>query len=206
MRNGNEIVRRKIFTGHDVYSTPEDCTEAFVRSFFASEEIRASTEILEPACGSGRLAKVLVKLGYKNVYGVDIRTDNIWENGKGGIDFLKLDPEKVTKRFGVVITNPPYKEKGADLFLAKSKKFSTKYICFFLPLGYQCAQYRYDGFTKIPKSDNHWGRPYMIYSCSTRPQLWPDGTPKPAGGTKDYNWFVWKRGYTGDTLHRWVKW
>ena len=79
---------------HDFYATSPDA----VRQLLALEKF--SPRILEPCCGAGHIAKVLVEHGYE----VEARDLYSYGYGESGKDFL-ADNEPFD---GDVITNPPY--------------------------------------------------------------------------------------------------
>ena len=72
----------------DLYETPEWVTEALF------PHIRKPNAILEPACGTGKMLRVLMRF-CDAVKGTDI---------EGGLDFLKFERPV----HGAIITNPPY--------------------------------------------------------------------------------------------------
>lgn len=92
--------RRKL----DDYETPEDKTEKLLAI------LTGKTPTLEPAAGSGRIARVLRAAG-RHVTTADI---------KNGQNFLKR-----TKTFpGDLVTNPPYRDGLADLFVKHALKIA----------------------------------------------------------------------------------
>jgi hypothetical protein len=80
----------------DLYETPEWVTEALL------PHLRPLKVIWEPACASGKMARVLATVA--EVWGADI------EPGEGYIyaDFLGPTPRVNVDHISAVITNPPY--------------------------------------------------------------------------------------------------
>lgn len=89
----------------DLYPTPVDATHSIM------ELIRqlGIKRVWEPACGDGRLARVL------EWHGLDVQASDLREDpgfGFGGLDFLNDDPVEKwgwdLKDLDAVITNPPF--------------------------------------------------------------------------------------------------
>jgi len=91
----------------DLYETPAWVTEALL------PHMPAAMEVWEPACGSGKMSRVLAKV--HNV----IATDVFDEQGIA-VDFLKA-PEAVAGPHDAIITNPPY--ELATEFIEKAFEF-----------------------------------------------------------------------------------
>lgn len=90
----------------DLYPTPVDAMESLM-PLIRKLDIRT---VWEPACGDGRLARVLEWHGIQ-VHATDIREHTGF--GHGGLDFLNDDPmEKwgweIEGKIDAVITNPPF--------------------------------------------------------------------------------------------------
>jgi len=143
--------------------------------------------ILEPACGQGHIAKVLEARGY-NVLACDLIDRGY---GTAGIDFLKLDKRDVNAD---IITNPPYKlaqefvEKAMDVVASGHK------IAMFLKLTFLETAKRRELFKKYP--------PKTVYVASQRIACWPNGKPT-TQSMVCYAWFIWQKGFTGDTILKW---
>lgn len=135
----------------DVYPTPVDGTESIIpliqEMSKAFEEIhgRPIRRIWEPACGDGRLARVLEWHGYE-VISTDIREYSGY--GQGGIDFLNHDP---LIDFGwdigeidMVITNPPF---SLSVEFVRKALTVTPWVIMLVKQNYYNTQNRY-GFFK----------------------------------------------------------
>ena len=149
--------------------------------------------IWECACGEGHLAKKLVEYGY-NVKATDLIDRGY---GEGGVDFLACKD----KFNGDILTNPPYKFspeftlKALDLIPDGNKVFM------FLKLTFLEGKKRYDElFSKYP--------PKKIYVFSQRVLCAKNGdfnkTKANGGSAVAYAWYVWEKGYTGDTVVKWI--
>ena len=150
--------------------------------------------IWEPAVGNGHLATQLKKK-YK-VFCSDIikRKYNCLE-----IDFLNLN--KGIKNLPInIITNPPYEfaknfiEQGLNIIADDYK------ICMFLKLTFCEGKKRKNLFLNNP--------PHTIYVSSTRIQVAKGGDfnyyKEKGGSAVCYAWFVWVKGYTGETILKWI--
>ncbi len=90
MSQRNSGYARKKF---DLYETPEWVTEALI------PHLRSLGSVWEPACGSGKMSRVLLGAGYC-VSGYDIAN---------GHDFLfQFEPPGGGRMPDAIITNPPY--------------------------------------------------------------------------------------------------
>ena len=119
----------------------------------------------------------------------------------GGIE--QLDFLKATKadldRPRDIITNPPYKyakefvEKALDLVDEGGK------VAMFLKLTFLEGKARKELFLKHP--------PKVVYVSSSRLQCAKNGNfeeyGKGVGTAIAYAWYVWEKGYSGDTVIRW---
>jgi hypothetical protein len=101
----------------DLYPTPVDATESIIPLLQAISlrsdgtvdpyggDGRSIQRVWEPACGDGRLSRVLEWHGYE-VTSTDLR-ECIPHPGVGGIDFLKPSVEACFN-YDAIITNPPF--------------------------------------------------------------------------------------------------
>lgn len=168
---------------NDYYATEPKAAELLI-------ELETVNNIWECACGEGHLSKVF------NSYGYNVRSSDLIDRGYGDVlDFLKCDE----KWLGDIITNPPYKyaiefiEKGLELVEDGSK------VIMFLKVLFLESQKRKKLFKKYP--------PKYIYVSSSRIQIAKGGDfkrMKEGGGSAiAYAWFVWVKGFKGDTIIRW---
>lgn len=119
-----EPKRRKL----DDYETPMDKVEYLV--VHGASLLANSSSTLEPAAGSGRLAAVLEAHGHK-VTREDIKT---------GQDFTKR-----TKKFkGNIVTNPPYRDGLADMFVMKALELADGGVAMLMEAKYLFGSKRND--------------------------------------------------------------
>lgn len=140
------------------------------------------------------LSKVLSDAGY------DVKSSDIVDRGYPEteiINFLQPDASLTEGEFvGDIITNPPY--KYAREFVEKAieiSKDSTK-IAMFLKLTFLEGKARRKLFDKHP--------PKTVYVFSSRVCCGKNGHFNPSENAVAYAWFVWEKGYTGDTVVKWI--
>lgn len=156
--------------------------------------------IWENCCGEGHLSKRFEELGY-NVVSTDLIDRGY---GQGGVDFFKCDKALAPN----IVTNPPYAyakewtEHSLELLPNGGK------LALFLPIQFLESEGRRELFDKYPIK--------TVYTCTNRilcgkngdftekdkdgnTKYNKDGTPKRASSAKFYAWFVWYKGWNGDT-------
>lgn len=167
---------------HDYYATEPKAVELLC------ELETFSQTVWKCACGEGHISEVLKNKGYRVICSDLIERGY----GKGGVDFLKCE----AKFNGDIITNPPY--KYAKEFVEHALEIVTNghKVAMFLKVQFLEGKARKELFEKYP--------PRRIYVSSSRLVCAPNGdfknTPSSAVA---YAWFIWEKGYTGDTIVRW---
>jgi hypothetical protein len=160
----------RLRNNRDYYQTPYGIT----REFMSQESFNLCEPILEPACGSGAISKVLKEFRYK-VTEFDILN---------GTNFLKY---KVSNH--QLVTNPPY--SLADKFINKAKQIVEYKFAMFLPLGYLHGQNRY--LNKL-YTDKEF--PLTKVYVLTRMPMLKDSIRKDgcfSTGMQVYAWYVWEK-------------
>ncbi len=145
--------------------------------------------IWECACGGGHLADVFAKNGK-----LGSATDLIYRGyGVGDCDFL----EQEWSWEGDIVTNPPY--KYAREFVVKALDIipEGRKVCMFLKLTFLEGKARKKMFEKIP--------PKLVYVTSSRLNCAKSGDFEACAkaSAAAYAWFVWEKGYKGDTILKW---
>jgi hypothetical protein len=171
---------------HDYYATEPKAAELLC------EVESLSPAIWECACGEGHLAEVLRKRGH-----IVKATDLIDRGyGCGGVDFLKEN----VHFHGDIVTNPPYKYAKEFVEHAIDTVADGCKVCMFLKLQFLEGKARRALFEKYP--------PKCVYVASGRLLCAKNGDfekMKAGGGSAvAYAWFVWQKGYTGETVIRWI--
>lgn len=149
-----------------------------------------NNKIWECACGEGHLSKRLIELGYK-VKSTDLINRGY---GKWEIDFLQC-----TEKWDCdIITNPPY--KIAEDFIRKGIELTNNKLALFLKVQFLEGQKRKLLFKEYP--------PKYVYVSSSRLQTAKNGEfekMKEGGGSAiAYAWWIWYKGFSGDTILKWI--
>lgn len=146
-------------------------------------------EIWENACGKGHLSERLKKYGY-NVLSTDL-IDRGYQDIQ--IDFLS----DATYTFqGDIITNPPYKYCKEWILKSLNSIPNGNKVALFLKLQTLESQKRYEEiFSKYP--------PKAVYVFVKRIECAKNGEFKGTSAVC-YAWFVWEKGFTGDTVLKWI--
>lgn len=145
--------------------------------------------IRENSCGKGHLTVPLQLFGHKVV-----ATDLI-DRGFGipGVDFLEpswLDALK----YDAVVMNPPY--KYALQFVRKSLEIAPT-VCAFLRISFLETPKRKKFFAEHP--------PKYVAVFSKRMRSSKNAEfPEKEKGCVCYAWFVWERGFKGETTVKWL--
>lgn len=167
---------------NDYYATEPKAVELLL------QVERFNKEVLEPACGEGHISEVLKKAGY-SVYSYDLV-----DRGYGDkMDFFNLE-----EWTGDIITNPPYKyakefvQHALEIILDGSK------VAMFLKVQFLESRSRRELFEKNP--------PKCIYVSSGRLCCARNGDFEAAKGSNAmcYCWYVWEKGFKGDTILKWI--
>jgi hypothetical protein len=144
--------------------------------------------IWECACGEGHLSKAMEEFG-KDVFSTDK-----FDRGYGQrCDFLEENMEW----FGDIITNPPY--KYAQEFIEKALLIlkDGKKLAMFLKIQFLEGQGRRKLFDLQP--------PKRVYIFSKRQSCAMNGEfDKYPTSAVAYAWYVWEKGYKGDTTIKWI--
>jgi len=152
------------------------------------------SKIWECACGLGHLSEELKSFGFKVV------STDLVDRGYGDVvDFLQTKdiPEGCT----CILTNPPYKY-ALDFIKHSLDLLPENGLCImFLKTTFLEGQKRYDElFSKNP--------PHYVLQFSRRVLCAKNGEfqrMKDGGGSAvSYAWFVWKKGYQGNTVIKWI--
>ena len=156
--------------------------------------------IWEPACGEGHLSKEIEK------YAKSVLSTDLIDRGYGtsGIDFLK---ETGTWN-GDIITNPPYRfasefvENSMNL-IDKSEVQGLK-VAMFLKILFLETQKRKKLFEKYPPKIIYVFSKRVICALNGEFEKFRDKYGKNHGGAVAYAWFIWEKGYKGDTIIKWI--
>lgn len=185
---GDSVGRERI--ENDYYATPFETTKALLDS------VEFKGNFLEPCVGGGHIAEAIRKYYNSDIFALDL-VDRGYPNTIIA-DFLKYNFEK---EFDNIITNPPY--KLAQEFLEKGMKVIKENgkIAMFLKIQFLEGAKRKKMFEKFP--------PKNVYVFSKRQNPWRNGSPVDENGKKwsstmCFAWFVWEKGYKGESIIKWI--
>lgn len=173
----------------DYYATDPSAIDSLVAN------ISLPQKIWECACGEGHLSERLKSLGY-TVFSSDL-VDRGY--GIGGVNFLlsKEIPHDVT----CILTNPPYRYAAEFVIHALHLLPANGLCCMFLKTLFLEGKARYDKIYSITP-------PKFVFQFSSRVLCAKNGDfdkMRASGGSAiSYAWFVWEKGYVGDTVIRWI--
>ena len=148
--------------------------------------------VWEPCCGAGHLSKKLKEYGH-----ILLNTDIIdrgYEDFNDVLDFLQYDGP-IFK--GDIITNPPY--KYCSEFIKKSLDVieDGHKVAMFLKLQTLEGQKRYNEIFSV-------NPPKSVYVFVKRVACGKNGKFDSGSSAVCYAWFVWEKGWKGDTTLKWI--
>ena len=150
-------------------------------------------EIWECACGEKHLARVFEDVGY------EVRSSDIVDRcGNEVFDFLGI--ENCEPWEGNIVTNPPYKYATEFIYKALSLISEGKKVAMFLKVQFMEGKERKRLFTEFP--------PKVIYVSSSRIMCAKNAEfermREGGGSAVAYAWYVWQKGYQGETIIKWI--
>ena len=183
----------------DYYATDSDDFETFLHQL-SLDGFTLSPQIWEPACGEGHIAKVLERWGH------EVTATDLHDRGYGKRhDFLSeenflftySDFRAPTSWPGDIITNPPYKGSIDIDFVKKSLEYVEpgRYVMMLFKTIWQNSKGRFELF--------QMHKPKYIYNYSFRIRIYKGGVGE-SNNALDYSWFVWQKGFTGETKTRFI--
>lgn len=159
--------------------------------------------VWEPACGRGAMAKVLrspagAAAGIERVAATDLH-----DHGYGGarLDFLapgsELGVESLFgRRIDHVVTNPPFKGRLPERFLARALEVADRKVALVLRLQWLEGAGRHARvFARTPPS-RIWVSPWRFPMAR--------GGERMRAGLMSFAWMVWDRDYRGRTELDWL--
>lgn len=179
--------KRLLRQSNNFYATHPSVTQDILR------EESFNRCILEPFCGSGTMAKVIEENGY------EVKAYDIIDRGYGEIaDFFNTDFPK--GEFDI-ISNPPYDDKLCEV-VARCLSICKDKVALLFPLRYLSGKARYDGiFKKYP--------PKYVYAYSDRIGIAKNADferySSSGSNPEIYAWYIWEKGFKGETVLRWIQ-
>lgn len=157
-------------------------------------KVGLSDNIWEVSCGERHLSKRLEEKGYK------VRSSDLVDRLQDGSIEVKDFLQNEENWNGDIVTNPPY--KYAIQFIEKAmESIEDGYkVCMFLKVQFLESSSRKKLFTKYP--------PKCVYVSSSRILCAKNGDfdymRAHGGSAVAYAWYVWEKGYRGETILKWV--
>lgn len=181
---------------NDFYATDSTTIDGLLKVYSLPHRI------WECACGNGSLSKKLESLGYDVV-----STDLIDRGyGQGGINFLASEEENRMfnenfegfPKVDCILTNPPYKYATEFVKRALQLVNDGGSVVMFLKLTFLEGKKRYNEIFKNTP-------PRYVFQFVERQKCAPNGDfSKIESSAVAYSWFVWEKGYKGDTIIKWI--
>lgn len=179
---------------HDYYATSPEAIDKLATKF------RIPHQVWECACGEGHLSQRLFDLGH-DVYSTDI-VDRGYKWFCGETDFLSpIWADAKFKGNFCILTNPPYKFATEFILRALEILDDGCYACFLLKTTALEGKKRYEMVYK------HYPPKYVFQFterllCAKNGDF--DGMRNGGGSAVSYAWFVWEKGYKGQTIIDWI--
>ena len=173
---------------NDFYATNPKALRLFLQTL-KKDNIKLNDNIWECACGKGHLSEELKSQRYK-VFSTDLI--NRGYNDKN-LDFLKTS----IKFNGDILTNPPF--KLAEDFIKKGLSLLQKgnILILFLKIQFLEGQKRRELFKDYNIK--------YVYAHPSRQQCSKNADFKNLKATTQfYSWYIFEKGYKGDTILRWI--
>ncbi len=175
---------------YDFYATDPHAVDVLLNE---CKDFTLSTVIWEPACGVGHISNKLKEAGYHVV------NSDIVDRGCNDLtcDFLQYIGTRVKVD---IVTNPPYKMALEFVKKALDMVDEGVHVVMFLKLQFLEGKERKEFFRE--------NQPKYVYVFSKRVMCAKngdfDGIRSMGGSTIAYAWYVWEKGYKGDTTLKWV--
>ena len=172
---------------NDYYATDPKAIDALVGKFDLPHKI------WEPCCGEGHLAKRLESLGF------DVVASDIVDRGYGKVaDFFA---HELPQGCECILTNPPY--KYADKVVIRSLELlpNDGVVAMFLKTQFLEGKARYYNLFSVTP-------PIKVYQFSGRMACAKNGdfeAMKETGSAVAYAWFIWRKGWEGNTTIEWIE-
>lgn len=154
------------------------------------EEEKFEGDVLDPCCGCGRIVRAARDAGLI-AGGSDIKARGY---GGGGVDFRSV------VRAGNIVSNPPF--NNIEEFTRHACSISSGKVAVMFP-------------TRRLNSAGVWLQQlplYRVWFITPRPSMPPGGVAldyerrgkNPSGGTVDFAWLIFLRGFEGRAETRWL--
>lgn len=172
---------------NDFYATEPRAVEKFLDAL-ERDGIVLQCPIWEPACGQGHISKVLIRHAHL------VKSTDLVDRGYGSVlNFLECDHPWD----GTIITNPPFKLSSEFIRKALSLVYDGQRVIFFQRLNFLESAKRFALFQEFPIK-------YVYVHASRVGTAMGGDFEKYHAKSMAYAWYIWERGYEGDTIMRWI--
>ena len=173
----------------DWYSTDINTLKALLQRL-VMDNIHLSKKVLEPCCGNGIISEELIKTNHT------VGSYDLYDRGYGNVgqDFFKTlkIPNKTD-----ILTNPPYEIAQKFIRHALNILHNNRMCILLLKTQFLEDSDNKEFFESYP--------PKYIYMFNERQSCYINGDlTKKVGGPSRYAWFIWEKGYSGDSIIRWI--
>lgn len=148
--------------------------------------------VWECACGEKHLSKVFEDKGY------NVRSSDIVDRcGNEVFDFLSIENQEWD---GDIVTNPPYKYAVDFIYKALQIIPTGNKIAMFLKVQFLEGKERKILFRAFPPKVIYVSSSRILCAKNAEFERMRDG----GGSAVAYAWYVWEKGYKGDTIIKWI--
>lgn len=167
---------------NDFYATDPKALDLFLPNITLNN-------VWEPACGQGHLSEVLK---YRGIHG---RSSDLIDRGYGNVGINFLDQND--SWHGDILTNPPYNKAKEFCEKALSLVDDGRFIVMLMRIQFLEGKRRKLFFKNTP--------PKFIYVSSSRLTIAKnaDFVKYNTPSANCYGWYVWEKGYLGETIIKW---
>lgn len=152
-------------------------------------------KIYECACGRGDLSERLIASG-RTVISSDLY-DRGYSKGFVGVDFLSLS---VSPRGFSILTNPPFSKALEFVEKALDIVENGNYVIMLLRLNFlEDKKRKAELWDKAPPKLIVVNSERLL--CAKNADF--EGMKASGGSVVAYAWYIWEKGYTGDTVVKW---
>ena len=173
---------------NDFYATSPEAIDAL------KKKVDLPYTILEPACGTGCLSERLKELGH-NVLSYDL-VDRGYGEVQNFFEMLSIPDD-----CKCILTNPPYKYATEFVLHALELVPVGGLVCMFLKTTFLEGKQRYNRLFKITPHIKVLQFSERIL-CAKNAEF--DYMRAHGGSAVSYAWYIWRKGYKGQTIIDWI--
>jgi hypothetical protein len=172
------------------------------------EQEHFAGDVVDPACGMGRIAWAAAQAGL-NTVGADLvdRSPSAYARPVGLCPTFHVD-DFLSENWGSphwwarptnIVSNPPFKH--AEAFVTKALQVASGKVAMLLPSKWMHGDKRSRWLEQTPL--------LKVLHITPRPSMPPgpviEAGVAPGGGKEDFAWFIWLQGYDGNARAGWLR-